>query len=132
MAAARLTSTDWLRDSTGHPADAWFDPVAADEVRSMITTFAPDAVVLGGFAVHPYGAVVAETGVPVILDHQNVEADLAEETAALAAPAPHVMVRRLAEVYVGPGVRFPPMDEPPPGHVIRITPTRIGGVGPWG
>lgn len=96
MAAARLTSTDWLRDSTGHPADAWFDPVAADEVRSMITTFAPDAVVLGGFAVHPYGAVVAETGVPVILDHQNVEADLAEETAALAAPAPHVMVRRLA------------------------------------
>ena len=39
---------------------------------------------------------------------------------------------RLAEVYVGPGVRFPPMDEPPPGHVIRITPTRIGGVGPWG
>ena len=42
------------------------------------------------------------------------------------------LLQRLAEVYVGPGVRFPPMDEPPPGHVIRITPTRIGGVGPWG
>lgn len=96
MGTARLTSTDWLRDPTGHPADAWSDPSAADELRSAITTFAPDAVVLGGFAVHAYAAVVAEAGVPVVLDHQNVEADLAEDTAALAAPAPHVMVRRLA------------------------------------
>jgi hypothetical protein len=23
------------------------------------------------------------------------------------------------------------MDDPPPGYVLRITPTRIGGVGPW-
>lgn len=41
------------------------------------------------------------------------------------------LLQRLAEVYLGPGVRFPPMDDPPPGHVIRITPDRIGGVGPW-
>lgn len=41
------------------------------------------------------------------------------------------LLQRLAEVYVGPGVRFPPMDDPPPGHVIHITPERIGGVGPW-
>jgi PPOX class probable F420-dependent enzyme len=41
------------------------------------------------------------------------------------------LLQRLAEVYIGPGVRFPPMDDPPPGHVIRITPSRIGGVGPW-
>ncbi len=41
------------------------------------------------------------------------------------------LLQRLAEVYIGPGVRFPPMDDPPPGHVIRITPTRIGGLGSW-
>ena len=41
------------------------------------------------------------------------------------------LLQRLAPVYVGPGVRFPPMDDPPPGHVIRITPENVGGVGPW-
>ena len=32
---------------------------------------------------------------------------------------------------LGPGVKFPPMEDPPPGYVLRITPTRVGGVGPW-
>lgn len=41
------------------------------------------------------------------------------------------LLQRLAEVYVGPNVRFPPMDDPPPGRVIHITPERFGGVGPW-
>ena len=42
------------------------------------------------------------------------------------------LLQRLAEVYLGPGVRFPPSDAPPQGHVIHITPERIGGLGPWG
>ncbi len=41
------------------------------------------------------------------------------------------LLQRLAETYLGPGVKFPPFDNPPPGHVIRITPDRVGGVGPW-
>jgi PPOX class probable F420-dependent enzyme len=41
------------------------------------------------------------------------------------------LLQRLAHVYLGPDVKFPPMDDPPPGHVLRITPTRLGGVGPW-
>ncbi len=41
------------------------------------------------------------------------------------------LLQRLAYTYVGPGVRFPPMPDPPPGYVIRVTPTRITGVGPW-
>lgn len=41
------------------------------------------------------------------------------------------LLQRLAEVYLGPGTQFPPMDDPPPGYTLRITPTRIGGVGPW-
>lgn len=41
------------------------------------------------------------------------------------------LLQRLAAVYIGPGVKFPPFENPPPGHVIRITPERVGGVGPW-
>ncbi len=41
------------------------------------------------------------------------------------------LLQRLAEVYMGPGVKFPPMDDPPGGYVLRTTPTRVLGVGPW-
>ena len=41
------------------------------------------------------------------------------------------LLQRLAHVYLGPEVKFPPMDNPPPGYVIRTTPERLGGVGPW-
>ena len=41
------------------------------------------------------------------------------------------LLQRLAHVYLGPDVKFPPIDDPPPGHVLRITPERLGGVGPW-
>jgi PPOX class probable F420-dependent enzyme len=41
------------------------------------------------------------------------------------------LLQRLAHVYLGPEVRFPPMDDPPPGHVLRIAVERLGGVGPW-
>ena len=42
------------------------------------------------------------------------------------------LLQRLAYVYIGPGVRFPPMPDPPPGLVLRITVDRVGGSGPWG
>lgn len=41
------------------------------------------------------------------------------------------LLQRLAHTYIGPDVRFPPMDDPPPGFVTRIAVERIGGVGPW-
>jgi PPOX class probable F420-dependent enzyme len=41
------------------------------------------------------------------------------------------LLQRLARVYIGPDVKFPPMDDPPTGFVTRITPERFGGVGPW-
>jgi hypothetical protein len=41
------------------------------------------------------------------------------------------LLQRLAATYLGPDVRFPPMDDPPPGVVTRITVERIGGVGDW-
>jgi PPOX class probable F420-dependent enzyme len=41
------------------------------------------------------------------------------------------LLQRLAHVYLGPDVHFPPMPEPPPGFVLRTTVERLGGVGPW-
>jgi PPOX class probable F420-dependent enzyme len=41
------------------------------------------------------------------------------------------LLQRLAHVYLGPDVRFPPMPDPPPGWVIRIAVDRIVGIGPW-
>ena len=41
------------------------------------------------------------------------------------------LLQELAHVYAGPDVRFPPMDDPPPGCVVRITVDRISGAGPW-
>ena len=39
---------------------------------------------------------------------------------------------RLAKTYIGPDAVFPPMPNPPPGFVTRITVERVSGVGPWG
>jgi PPOX class probable F420-dependent enzyme len=39
------------------------------------------------------------------------------------------LLGRLAKVYLGPDVRFPPMPDPPPGWVIHIAVDRIVGVG---
>ena len=41
------------------------------------------------------------------------------------------LLQRLAHVYLGPDVKFPPMDEPPAGFIVRVTPSKVGGVGPW-
>ena len=41
------------------------------------------------------------------------------------------LLQKLAYVYIGPGVKFLPMDNPAPGYVTHIRPTRYGGVGPW-
>ena len=41
------------------------------------------------------------------------------------------LLQRLAHTYLGPEVKFPPMDDPPPGVVVHISIDRLGGVGPW-
>jgi PPOX class probable F420-dependent enzyme len=52
-------------------------------------------------------------------------------TARLVDGGAPALLQKLAQIYIGPGVNFPPMENPPEGHVILITPTRFGGVGPW-
>jgi PPOX class probable F420-dependent enzyme len=41
------------------------------------------------------------------------------------------LLQELAHTYLGPDVKFPPMPDPPPGVRLRITPERLGGIGPW-
>jgi PPOX class probable F420-dependent enzyme len=41
------------------------------------------------------------------------------------------LLQELAYVYLGPDVRFPPMDDPPSGVRIRIAVERVSGIGPW-
>ena len=41
------------------------------------------------------------------------------------------LLQRLAHTYLGADVRFPPMPDPPPGYVTRVTIERLAGIGPW-
>lgn len=41
------------------------------------------------------------------------------------------LLQRLARVHLGPDAKFPPMPDPPPGFVTRISVARVAGVGPW-
>ena len=40
-------------------------------------------------------------------------------------------LQQLAHTYIGPNAVFPNMVDPPGGFVVRITPERVRGVGPW-
>jgi PPOX class probable F420-dependent enzyme len=68
----------------------------------------------------------AETGPLGLLNYLVVHG-----TARITEGGGPELLQRLAYVYLGPGVKFPPMDDPPPGVVVRITPERFGGTGPW-
>ena len=61
------------------------------------------------------------------LDHYLVLRGRARVTEGGAAE----LLQRLAHVYLGPEVVFPPMPNPPPGYVIRMTVERVAGLGDW-
>jgi PPOX class probable F420-dependent enzyme len=61
------------------------------------------------------------------LDYYLVLRGRARVTAGGAAE----LLQRLAHVYLGPDVHFPPMPNPPPGYVIRIAVERVSGIGDW-
>lgn len=41
------------------------------------------------------------------------------------------LLQELAPRFMGEGVKFPPMDDPPPGRVLHVTVHRVTGLGPW-
>jgi len=64
-------------------------------------------------------------------DHGMQHYLVVEGTAQVEEGGAAELLQRLAETYVGPGVKFPPMDDPPDGFTIRITPEKLRGAGPW-
>ena len=65
---------------------------------------------------------------PIGLDNYLVVNGTARITEGGAAE----ILARLAKTYIGPDAVFPPMPNPPPGYVTRITVDRVSGVGPRG
>jgi PPOX class probable F420-dependent enzyme len=55
-----------------------------------------------------------------------------EGTAEVTDGGAPQLLGELAQRYIGPGTTFPPMPNPPDGYVIRVTPTKVRGMGPWG
>ncbi len=60
------------------------------------------------------------SGIPVVKGRATVTEGGAPE-----------LLQELAHIYLGPGVKFPPMPDPPPGFVTHISVDHLGGVGPW-
>jgi PPOX class probable F420-dependent enzyme len=52
-------------------------------------------------------------------------------TARITEGGGPALLQRLAHVYLGPDVTFPPGENHPMGLILRITPERVAGVGPW-
>lgn len=75
----------------------------------------------------PRVAVSFETG--TINEHGLHEYLVVHGDAYLTEGGAPELLQRLAHVYLGPDVKFPPFDSPPPGVITHIRVTRIGGVG---
>lgn len=55
-----------------------------------------------------------------------------EGTARVTEGGSAELLSKLAQRYIGPGTRYPPMmDDPPPGFVTHVAVGKVGGVGPW-
>ncbi len=55
-----------------------------------------------------------------------------EGTARVEEGGAPELLHQLAQRYIGIGAQFPPMPDPPAGFIIRITPEKVRGMGPWG
>jgi PPOX class probable F420-dependent enzyme len=52
-------------------------------------------------------------------------------TATLTDGGAPELLQQLAPRFLGEGVKFPPMDEPPAGRIVHISVERVTGTGPW-
>lgn len=53
-------------------------------------------------------------------------------TATVTAGGATELLQRLAHIYLGPEVSFPPAAvRNSPGYIMRLTPERFGGIGEW-
>jgi PPOX class probable F420-dependent enzyme len=77
------------------------------------------------------GRVVLSLETPKINEMGLQEHLVIYGTARITEGGAPELLQRLAHTYLGPDVKFPPFDNPPPGFVTRIKVDRVAGVGPW-
>jgi len=77
----------------------------------------------------PRVALSVETG--VVNEHGLMEYVVVRGRGRVETGDAAAVLQQLAHVYLGPDVVFPPCENHPPGLILRITPERVGGVGPW-
>lgn len=75
--------------------------------------------------------VVLSLETPVVNEMGLQEHLVIYGTARITEGGAPELLQRLAHTYLGPDVKFPPFDNPPPGYVTRIAVDRVAGVGPW-
>jgi PPOX class probable F420-dependent enzyme len=112
-------------DGSPHVSLAWVG-IEGDEV--VIGTL-PDQVKLRNLRRDPRIAISMVSGQRNAygLDEYVVLRGQARVTPGGAAE----LLASLARTYQGPDVRCPPMPDPPPGWVIRVSVDEVKGVGPW-
>ena len=77
------------------------------------------------------GRVVLSLEANTLSDFGLKEYAVVHGTARITEGGAPELLQKLAYSYMGKGVKFPPMENPPPGYVTRIRVARIEGVGPW-
>ena len=77
------------------------------------------------------GRVVLSLEASTLSDFGLKEYAVVHGTARITEGGAPELLQKLAYIYMGKGVKFPPMENPPPGYITRIRVARIEGVGPW-
>ncbi|HEX5948491.1 MAG TPA: TIGR03618 family F420-dependent PPOX class oxidoreductase [Actinomycetota bacterium] len=113
------------RDGSPNVTLAW---VGVEDGEIVIGTL-PDQRKLRNIRRDPRVAVVVQTR------NKNpyglLEFLVVEGRATVVEGGAPELLQRLAHTYLGPDVVFPPMPNPPPGFVTRVTADRVRGIGPW-
>jgi PPOX class probable F420-dependent enzyme len=108
-----------------HVTLAW---VGLDGDEIVFATL-PDQRKLANIRSDPRVAISIETS--TVNEYGLTEYLVVYGTARVTEGGGPELLQRLAHTYLGPDVKFPPMPDPPPGFVTRVTVERLGGVGPW-
>jgi PPOX class probable F420-dependent enzyme len=77
------------------------------------------------------GRVVLSVEAPGVNERGLREYLVVHGRAAVQEGGAAALLQELAHVYLGPDAVFPPPGFDAPGYVLRITPERLSGVGPW-
>ena len=77
------------------------------------------------------GRVVLSLEANTLSDFGLKEYAVVHGTARITEGGAPELLQKLAYIYMGKGVKFPPMENPPPGYITRIRVAKIEGVGPW-